>query len=188
MAKQKAKLRTAKKKQRNAPKTKKSFKVLLVICTLVGGAAALTVFWPRPMVSAPSIPFDKTNPFSVSFDISNGGYLPLWDCGVGLGVGQIINIKGNHLDPSFIPTFESRIINPAWQHHRLAMDERFTVALTDFLDKAGAADIALIVSYKPWFVPINREKIFRFVTFKQADGNSYWRSWPIDEPLPPIRQ
>ena len=188
MTKQKAKLRTEKKKQRNAPKFSKYVTVLLMICTLVGGLAAIIVFLPRPMVSAPSTPFDKTNPFSVSFDIANSGYVPLWDCGVSLGVGQIINIKGSHLDPSFIPTFESRMVNPAWQHHRLAMDERFTVALTDFFDKAIAADIALIVSYKPWFVPIHREKIFRFVTFKQADGHSYWRSWPIDEPLPPVRQ
>lgn len=188
MSKKKTKSRTVKKQQQKAPKTKMRSKVIplfLLICTLVGVAASIAVFLPRPIVSPPSIPFDNNNRFSVSFDIINGGYIPLEDCGVSLGVGQITS-KGAHLDPSFFPTFGSRLVMPAWQHHRLAMDERFTVVLSDLMRNVESADIALIVSYKPWFFPIHKEKIFRFVTFKQKDGQSYWRSWPIEDPLPPI--
>jgi hypothetical protein len=191
MSKKKTKSNRQKKQQGKESQTKRSSTILpllLAVCTLVGCAASLVAFFPRPTVSPPSIPFDKNDRFSVSFDITNGGYVPLEDCEVSLGVGQIAT-KGARLDPSFLPTFKSRLVMPAWQHHTLRMDEKFTVVLSDLIrGNVESADIALIVSYKPWFLPIYREKAFRFVTFKQPDGQSYWRSWPIQEPLPPIRQ
>ena len=159
---------------------------MLGLCTVLGFVISLLVLLPRPTVFPPSVPLDQKDQFSVSFDITNSGYIPLADCTASLGVGQITS-KGANLDPGFIPTFESRLVMPAWQHHRLGMDERFTIVLSDAVHPVESADIAIIVSYKPWFFPINREKIFRFVTFKQTNGHQYWRSWPINEKLPPIQ-
>jgi hypothetical protein len=186
MSKQRLKSPTPKKQKQKVKEIKTRMKllpILLGICTLVGGAV---VFLPRPMVLPPSVPLDQKDQFSVSFDVSNSGYIPLTDCTASLGVGQITT-QGAHLDPKFIPTFESRLVMPAWQNHKLSMDERFTIVLSDILRPVESADIAIIVSYKPWILPIHREKMFRFVTFKQTNGHQYWRSWPIDEPLPPVQ-
>lgn len=183
MSKRGPKLPTPKKQKQKVKETRTRMKllsILLGICTLVGGAV---VFLPRPTVLSPTVPFDNNNSFSVSFDISNNGYIPLEDCGISLGVGQIAG-KDAHLDPSLIPSFQSRFIMPKYQHHRLGMDERFTFVASDIIGNAGAADIAIIVTYKPWFLPLRREKIFRFVTLKQSDKQLFWRSWPVDEPLP----
>lgn len=91
-------------------KTRKRFMFLpslLGLYTLLGGAAAIVVFFPRPVISPPSIPLSQTI-FSVSFEVINNGYIPLEDCGILLGVGQI-NTAGAILDRSFIPDFKSRL-------------------------------------------------------------------------------
>lgn len=191
MSKIKPKSTTSTKRQQKEPKTKRRsilLPVVLGLCTVLGGVAAVVVFLPRPIVSAPSAPLDQNDIFSVSFDITNGGYVPLADSRIFLGVGQI-GTKGTRIDPSFIPTFKSRLAYAPWQHHRLGMDEKFTIVLTDAIKgQIEFADIAIIVSYKPWFFPIRREKAYRFVSVRQADGHSYWRSWPFEKPLPPIHR
>jgi hypothetical protein len=186
MSKRKAKINRSKRRKQLEQKTKKRSKILPVIfglCTVLGFSVSLVVFLPRPTVSPPSVPFDKNDKFSVSFNISNNGYIPLEDCTAMLGIGQILG-RDVPFDPSFMPTFKSRFVMPAWQHHYLGMDDRFTVILSDLLRaNVQSADIAIIVSYKPWFFPLHREKIFRFVTFKGTGASQYWRSWPVDEPL-----
>ena len=135
-------------------------------------------------MNPPSMPLDNSNIFSVSFDIVNEGYIPLDDCGAVLGIGQILSGKENdQLDPNWIPSFKSGLSPFAWQHHNLGMDERFTISPSDAIDGANAADIAIIVSYRPWFLPFHLKKMFRFVTIKQRDGKLYWRSWPLNESL-----
>jgi hypothetical protein len=154
--------------------------VVLGLCTLTGAL----VFVPRPIVSPPSTPFAQGNPLAVSFDVSNGGFIPLDDVGVSVGVGQIVS-SHSRMDQNLIPNFNSRISNPDWQHHTLGMDGRFTVGLESmFAGGWGSADLAIVVSYKPWMLPFRREKLFRFVTFGSSDGNVYWRSWPLGERQP----
>jgi len=189
MSQKKSKKSKSRKQRQKETQTKRHpiIKPLIIgICTFVGFVASIVVFLPRPMVSPPSVPFVTNDPFSVTFDICNNGFVPLYDCDASFGVGQIAG-KSRKLDPSFIPTFESRFVMPAWKHHKLRMDERFTIVLSDLMKNVGSADIAIIVSYNPWFIPIRREKIFRFVTFKQSGEIFYWRSWPVGEPLPPIK-
>ena len=189
MSKKNSKINKPTKKQQREPKSKRRTALLpmvLGLCTILGGIAAAVVFLPRPIVSAPSVPLDQNDIFSVSFDIINGGYVPLEDSGILLGVGQI-GTRGARINSSFTPTFESRLAYAPWQHHRLGMDEKFTIVLTDAIKgQIDFADIAIIVSYKPWFFPIRREKVYRFVSIRQTDGHSYWRSWPIEKALPPI--
>ena len=188
-SKRNSKTRSSTKKQEGERKINKRiplFSIVLWLCTVLGGIAAAVIFLPRPIVSAPSVPLDQNDIFSVSFDIINGGYVPLEDSCILLGVGQI-GTRGAQINSSFTPTFESRLAFAPWQHHRLGMDDKFTIVLTDAIKgQIDFADIAIIVSYKPWFLPIRREKTYRFVSIRQADGRSYWRSWPIEKALPPI--
>jgi len=181
-------------KPRNLPKmgektksNRRLYSLLIGVCTFVGFAASIIVFLPRPNVSAPTVPFDIEDSFSVSFDISNNGFVPLHNCTIYFGVGQVAG-KNKRLDPLFIPSFESRFVMPAWKNQNLGMDDRLTAVLSDLLKNVASADIAIIVSYNPWIIPIRREKIFRFVTFKHGDGRQFWRSWPVGETLPIPKQ
>lgn len=161
-----------------------AWKSFVVFSVFLG---VFAILYPRPVVSPPSVPVDQNNRFSVSFDITNGGYIPLNDCGVFLGIGGIGG-KGTKLNQSFNPSFKSRLTRPDWLHHNINMDERFSIVLSDLATGVEVADIAVVVSYNPWFLPIRMEKLFRFVTFKQSDSQIYWRSWPVDEPLPHVSQ
>jgi hypothetical protein len=157
--------------------------LILAIATIAGGLAAIVVFLPRISV-LPSDPVDLTNPFSASFTITNNNFIPLRQVNALLGIGQIV-MEPAQMIPHFKPTFESRITYKTWTNHSLTMDERFTITISDAFNvtksiRVAGADIAIIVSYKPWFLPIKREKIFRFVTHKQTNGNLYWYSQPLD--------
>jgi hypothetical protein len=164
---------------------KVAIRALLGLCTLLGGIVAVLALLPRPVVSSPSVPFDPRNALSVSFDISNSNFVPLRDVSAYLGLGQLVGGKGSLLsdEPPSVG-YGSRFTNPEWQHHNLGMDERFTINLESMFRNMGAADIAIVVSYRPWLLPITKEKIFRFVTGKRSDGVTYWRSWPVGEKLP----
>lgn len=153
------------------------------IPSIAATVVTLLALLPRPVVSSPTGPTDPANSFSVSYDVSNAAFVPLRDVSASLAVGQITG-TGAKLTPQFIPSFESRFTNPEWQGHNLGMDERFTINLESMFRQVGYADIAIVVSYKPWVLPFKREKIFRFVTFKHPNGEIYWRSWPLNEPAP----
>jgi hypothetical protein len=120
---------------------------------------------------------------SVSFDISNANFVTLNDVNVSLAIGQFGG-AGTRVQSGRIPTFRTRFTNPDWEHHTLAIDDKITIVLDSILRNVASADIAIVVSYKPWMLPFRREKLFRFVTFRRSDGMNYWRSWPLDE-LPP---
>jgi len=99
----------------------------LTIVTLLGGLT----FLPRPYVSPPSVPLSPNNAFSISFDVSNSGLLLLTDVEAIFAIGQI-GFGDSKPDQHFIPSFVSRFRTREWQHHRLAVDERFTINLTRF--------------------------------------------------------
>jgi len=47
------------------------------------------------------------------------------------------------------------------------------MSLSQFPLRPGNADIDIVVSYQPWFLPWTREKTYRFKTYKQTNGNFY---------------
>jgi len=173
---------TVQKESENKPH-KALLAIVLAICTLLGGLVAILALLPRPIVSSPSVPFDPENVLSVSFDISNANFVPLQDVSVFFGLGQVVTGRGGHLR-DFVPDGYARITNPEWLHHNLGMDEKFTINVGSMFGGASAADMEIVVSYKPWLLPIRKEKVFRFVTTPRSDGQMYWRSWPVGERLP----
>ena len=87
----------------------------------------------------------------------------------------------------FIPYFTGGIAYAPWLNHRIDMDERYEVSLNDLWDikPLRFADIALVIYYRPWFLPINRKKVFRFITHKGQDGKLRWYAYPTGEAPPP---
>jgi hypothetical protein len=70
------------------------------------------------------------------------------------------------------------------EHHYLGLDDHFTVNPESNLIGVKTADVVFIISYRPWIIPMRGEKLFRFIAKKDARGNTYWRSWPVNEPAP----
>ena len=147
-------------------------------------ALSLLVFLPRPVVSAPSVPFDPSSALSVSFDVTNNGITKLNDVNILVGVNFI---RGPNGRPSLVgvPGFKSRFALDGWQHRQLSMDERITLNLSALIvGQTTSADIAVIVEYQPWILPLRREKVFRFATYQETDGSTHWRSWPTSASIP----
>lgn len=174
----------SKRKQRIAQtkKRKSLFAVILAIATILGTAITVLSLLPRVIVDS-SVPVDPSNTFSASFTITSASLVPLEDINVYIGIGQVV-IEPAQINPNFIPDFTSRLFRPEWMHHRLSVDDRFTITIGDifglgFGTRLSGADIAIVVSYKPWILPLRREKVFRFVTKRQTDGRLYWYSRPL---------
>jgi len=161
-----------------------------LVATIIGLPSAILFFWPRVMVSAPSTPLDPNEVLSTSFEVSNAGVTPLEHVTVVFSLGQVSG-KGVRngvrakLDRNFIPDFNGGFAMRQYADKTLRADEQFTVILSDFMGNVESADIALIVQYQPWFLPIDCEKKFRFITYKHWNGIHPWQSWPLDEKLPP---
>jgi hypothetical protein len=162
----------------------------LVAATLLGGIVAFLALVPRPLVTA-SDPVDPSNVLSASFIISNTNFIPLNSVDVFLAVRELQGalVLRAERPPQGTPFSKvARIIKPEWHDHTLGMDERFTITIADLLVNQGSgltwADMAIVVSYKPWILPWRREKMFRFITRKQTNGRLYWYSFPLDAPVP----
>jgi len=171
-------------KTTNTPKSIQAHKLLLAwilgAATILG---AVVVFVPRPIVTQ-SDPVDVNNSMSASFTITNTTLIPLWHVSAFLAVGQVVP-PGKELDPTWVPNWQSRLFLPEWRDHLLGMDERFTITPGDIfsISKEGPwaeGDIAIVINYEPWWLPVEREKIFRFKTHKQTNGHLYWYSVPLN--------
>jgi hypothetical protein len=188
------KSQTKRQRGKETPPNKAIFRrVLKFLIAGIGIVASLLAFValiPRVSVPVPSAAADPNNILSSSFEITNTGHVPLNDVSVKIAAGYIYSTKtGNGIHgilkgngaPKFNITFELK----SAQHHHLGLDDKITINpesnLTGFVDQA---DIAIIVEYQPWVIPIRREKYFRFIAMKDWQGNTYWRSWPVDEPAP----
>jgi hypothetical protein len=185
--------REEKRRRQAEEETKQRKRLLLPLIsaatTLFGVLAGIVTFWPRPVVSAPSASFDTSNAMSISFDISNQSFIPLDRVVIGLGIGQIVSFGNRKPTPGWIPdpSYRGRLVFDEWSARQIAMDERFTINLTSVLRGPIAyADIAIVVNYRPWIMPVNRQKAFRFVTYKETDGSTHWRSWPVNKAAPRI--
>lgn len=165
--------------------------LISLVATLCGLAVGALTLLPRVIVSPPSPQVDSNNVLSVSFDVSNAGYIPLND--VDLGFAPVLmdgpgmpGITGQ-LKPDGTPDFTYSIYLPGSRGHHLGLDERITFDLASLVRVNGTinrADIGIVISYLPWRIPIHRRKVFRFVTVKDYKGRINWRSWPLDELAP----
>jgi len=130
---------------------------------------------------------DPSNPFSVSFTVANNGIIPLTHVDAILAFKNITypGVVFRGYEPGKAEDQFVRFSVDRWNNHFLAMDDRFTVSTAEtFLgrDPSAApgplegATIAIIVAYQPWPLPrwLRRQKEFRFRTFRQTNGQTYW--------------
>jgi hypothetical protein len=156
---------------------------ILAFCTLLG----IVVLWPRVSVEVNN---SGNNPSVVSFMESNAGYIPLENVTDAMALCYLdfekMRISGNcaHLG-------NVRITPPQWKKHRLNIDGKNSLDMRDAFATYGspmqvtAGDIAIIVTYQPWIVPITMEKQFHFATKVSNDGRTYWAPSAIDTPTAP---
>ncbi len=161
---------------------KKALSALSGAMTLIGFIVAVITFYPRPTVTQ-SDPVDPSNPFSASFTITNNTFIPLEHVTAFLGIGQIESEPAAAI-PNFHPNFSTHLVKTNdWENHYLGRDERFAITPSDIFSKGSGkisfADVAIGITYKPWFLPWKMEKMFRFVTHKQPNG-LYWYSFPLN--------
>lgn len=159
---------------------------IALFATLLGGLVALITFVPRVSMS-PNDPTDPNNPFSATFTVTNTTAvpIPIYHVGARLFVGQVLAEPLKFAPPTKFGLGSGGFTRPEWQDHTLRADERFTISPEGIFGlQAGAklsgADIAVIVKYQPWFLPIERESVFRFVTQHHGNGSITWYSIPVD--------
>jgi hypothetical protein len=156
----------------------------LAAAALVGGAAAALIFLPGVAVD-PDGPVDPSHPYPISFTIADANFVPLNNVNVYLEICYVAPAPAPPVQPCQ-PPYKTRLFKAAWRDRALAADQPFAVTLDDFMrfappEKLGGADIAIIVEYQPWFVPLRQEKEFRFRTVSLSDGKLLWISRPPDE-------
>jgi hypothetical protein len=182
--------------------------VILGICTLIGGAAAVVTFWPAVTVTTAGL-FDPETSYSVSFVATNVGYVTLNDAEMAIGICSIENEKH---DLWVTETWEYKercggipklaIANLKWMHHKLTHNDSMTATLSDTMTMltekyraenpdiiAGlktlsplvSADVVVIVSYYPWVFPWKRRASFAFVAEKQPNDKILWKARPVED-------
>jgi hypothetical protein len=156
----------------------------LAAAVLAGGTAAALMYLPGVTVD-PAGPLDPSNPYPISFTISDANVIPLHNVDVYLVICYAVAAPAPSA-PTCQPPYKTRKFKAGWRGHALPADQPFTIALDDFLRfappaKFGGADISIIVEYQPWFVPLRQEREFRFATELGTDGKLYWASRPADE-------
>lgn len=157
----------------------------LALCTV---AAFLVVWIPRVSVT-PGDPVLHGDPFSASFTIKASNIFPLYHVRALIASIDIVaeplsfdeNSRGQITNVDHL----SCITEKDWNHHTLSGDEKYSITpyslyvpSNQFAVLAGA-DIAIVVDYQPWFIPIRRRQVFRFVTHHFPNGEYRWFSYPL---------
>lgn len=163
------------------------WEALLGTATLLGGIVAALTFLPRITVT-PSEPSVPQNPFTASFTVANSGMIPLQDVQLTYFPFEAV-MAPSGFNENDRPPINLKVIQgftyPQWGHHNLPIDERFTITPEHIIGPANSqvsvagADVAIVIHYQPWVVPWRRERQFRFVTHRQANGGFTWYSFPM---------
>jgi len=145
-------------------------------------AAAVLTFLPRVSIEPAMAPDVATGSWG-TFEIANTGYIPLTGTRTSMGlcfIGGRINEPPNYACHG---PLKSRFHFMPWDHPWLGIDEKFTISLGNLIQipPGGYANISLILSYRPWFLPWRVEKEVRFVTMLARDGREYWSARPASE-------
>jgi hypothetical protein len=157
-----------------------------VMLTATAAAAALLLgaidYLAHPTVAV-GAPADPANPFSARFTVTNSGVVPL--TGVRLAVG-LCQMKFGALDPDYVcdGPLKTRLPFKPWRPRDFQPGQGYSFTLQDALGLPTpshrlAADIAIVVRYRPWIWPLYGERQFRFFTRDASSGPVQWVSRPV---------
>jgi hypothetical protein len=153
---------------------------LLGIATLIGAVIAVI---PRVSLTESELA-DQGNSMSASFTIANSNFLPLRHVSAFLRICQAYTAPVREFLTLLIPkesctNCNLRIGHGLWSNHSLDMEDRFTITPSAVFGlRTEAADIFIEVDYRPWFIPWDRQKCFRFRTHTQTNGDLRWYAVP----------
>jgi hypothetical protein len=179
-------------------KSKKILATLLAVATIVGGLAAVVTFLPRVTIDFVDTE-DTSDTISSHFTIIDTNFIPLEDLNVSIGLcrlqvsfksfngdDQPVNLVTNGQKDVCDYSKISFLTVNTWLKHRLEMDERYTIDLSEYFKtyamplKLMSGDIAMVVDFKPWIWPRSQKRYFRFVTEMQKSGRVRWIAKPLD--------
>jgi hypothetical protein len=154
------------------------------IVVVMGLIASVSAVLPRVTVEA-SEPAAPANPFTSTFKISNNQFYPLEDVGIEASL-WCVTLGRSPAKPAPIPDCirSTRTSRHEWKKHRLEADESYGISLEElYWVTPGAlryAEVSVVVSYRPWFVPAHREKEIRFAVRQKDNGDMYWVPKPLE--------
>jgi hypothetical protein len=185
---------------------RKVFAGLGVAATFLGAAAAAVTFLPKMTMSASGL-FDESNAYSETFTLANTGIITLSDLELTIEICSIETEKhdffvtGTIDDKGRCGVPRLRLGDPRWGKHTVGPDETFAITLSDgmtvatekyrrehptvitswkTLSNLQAADIVVVVNYRPWMLPWTLQKPFGFVAEMQPNGKVMWKPRPMD--------
>jgi len=163
------------------PKVRLAWGAFLAFCTILG----LIALWPRVVVD-PEQQIDPSNPHPISFKITNTGFIPLWNLQPGFGLCEFDASPPHDLPDRCKGPLGTIFINDHWAVAELARDETIQLRLDDLFSVEppsifGAADISIVLSFNPWFLPVTRKAEFRFQTHVEKDGKLSWVPRPLNK-------
>jgi hypothetical protein len=143
---------------------------------LLGLVTAILSLLPRLSVSNLES-LDPDDPFSTPFVVSNDGVLGINDVVLSCILVRLESATQHWAVEGF------RSVGYAPTIPRLDPGEQGTAPCNPAVGlKASAADIEVVVSYRPDYVPWKKERPFRFVTVSSKDGKLHWIPQPYIRP------
>ena len=166
---------------------------VLGILTASGFLLAVLTFLPRPTLDV-GPPSDPLDPLTAPVTIGNASLLPLENIQIGIGVCTLAATHNGKRfilrDPAARPDCYGSLDTiftyskwRGWEGHTLTADEKEMVLMSDLLSifqiqSITSANVAIRVSFGPWFLPITREKPFHLLTRKLDNGSYIWVQSP----------
>lgn len=146
---------------------------ILGIATVAGVLLAVV---PRPTIEQGSS-LDPQNSLGTTFTIRNGNIVPLHKVIVRMWIRNIGVVPNLHFTNDAL-SYEG------WTAKILEADEGLPVDFARFINCQGpcvfsSGDIDFIVTYRPWFLPLTREKRFHFIAVpKPRSTDMVWEEKP----------
>jgi hypothetical protein len=147
--------------------------VLGLVLTMLGLIALVELF-PRPSVSASS-PTDRNLWLTSRFTVTNDGYLQLNDVQAVCFIWKATTRRNRLFNNASKVIYSPNEIFPTGQSFTVPCEDDNVHIITG---PYTSADLAIVVSYRPWpFTFTHRRKFFRFVA-RLGDGNVIWDKQP----------
>ena len=140
------------------------------------------VFNPRVFVRSSGVALDPNNPAFTPFVVQNQGYFNIYDVKVSDSM-KYLKLPGDILVVG-LGDYTNRFSDPKHVANVIAPGEQYSVllSLTGMEhNKIENADIAIVLSFKPRWLPWRRETLHRFVAIQSKDGQWYWFQQPINK-------
>ena len=153
---------------------RRSWKIIVGVSSVVGLIGGLMFFASRVTVSSLS-PLNRNDPFSTPFSISNDGVFPIYDVKFHCYFKDIAFPEGGGFSG-----FSVEETVPPIQIIEAGEKATYKCLLSVPNASSGSqADIYVVASYQPKFLPYRTEKPYRFVMQQGSDKQWYWFGQPV---------